>query len=68
MKKELRALENAFHRAGNIRPDNKDPRRHQELVDFNMINEDHRAMANLPESPKYQEFPKQGGYFMPMWD
>jgi hypothetical protein len=58
----------AFERAGKIRDGKKDPRRHQERKDFNMIGEDHTAMANLPRQAQHHEFPKDGGYFEPMWD
>jgi hypothetical protein len=57
-----------FVRAGKIKSDNKDPRRNQERRDFNMISEDHSAMANLPRMAQHYEFPKEGGYFIPMWD
>ena len=53
----------AFERAANIRSDNKDPRRRQERRDFEMIREDHNAMANLPTKAQHHEFPKDGGYF-----
>jgi len=59
----------AFERAGKIRSEHRmDPRRHQERVDFMMINEDHSAMANLPRKAQHHEFPKDGGYFLPKWD
>ena len=58
----------AFERAGKIQPDNRDPRRHQERRDFNMISEDHTAIANLPRKARHHEFPKDGGYFLPEWD
>lgn len=35
---------------------NVDPRRKQELADSRMVNEDHKAMANLSEKAVYHEF------------
>jgi hypothetical protein len=35
---------------------NVDPRRKQELADGRMIQEDHKAMANLSETAIYHEF------------
>jgi hypothetical protein len=35
---------------------NVDPRRQQEKADSRMIREDHKAMANLSETPVYHEF------------
>lgn len=58
----------AFKRAADIRPDNADPRRKQERVDFEMIHEDHSAIANLPPKAQHHEFPVNGGYFLPKWD
>lgn len=36
--------------------DNCDPRHRQQLQDSRMVQEDHRAMSNLPEQPVYHEF------------
>lgn len=35
---------------------NVDPRRRQERKDARMISEDHRAIANLSETPIHREF------------
>lgn len=35
-----------------------DPRRRREYEDSMMINEDHNAVANLPQDVKYHEWPK----------
>lgn len=40
-----------------------DERRRQEKMDGSMIREDHSAIANLPQSVKYVEYPRYGqGY------
>jgi hypothetical protein len=59
-------LRMSFIRAGRIKCE--DPRRKQERADFNMINEDKTAMANLPRMAQHHEFPPLGGYFLPEWD
>lgn len=64
----MEELRISFNRGADIRPDSRDPRRHQERRDFNMISEDHSAMANLPRKAQHHEFPKDGGYFLPKWD
>lgn len=58
----------AFMRAGKIKSANQDPRRNQERADFNMIQEDKTAMANLPRMAQHHEFPPLGGMFLPEWD
>lgn len=65
---EEQVIKASFVRAGKIKSDNEDPRRNQERRDFNMISEDHSAIANLPVKAQHHEFPKAGGYFIPMWD
>jgi len=65
---EEQVIKMSFERAGKIKSDNQDPRRNQERRDFNMISEDHSAVANLPRKAQHHEFPKDGGYFLPMWD
>ena len=39
-----------------------DPRRRQEVADSGMVQEDHRAIANLSPVPVHREFPKAGYY------
>lgn len=41
-----------------------DPRRRQEMADANMISEDNKAVANLPQNVIMREYPKArfGGY------
>jgi hypothetical protein len=39
-----------------------DPRRHQEMKDAGMIQEDHSATANLPQQVKYHDWPKADHY------
>lgn len=39
-----------------------DPRRRQEMEDAGMIQEDHRAIANLPQNVIMREWPKGGMY------
>lgn len=39
-----------------------DPRRRQEVADAGMVQEDHRAIANLSPIPIHREFPKAGYY------
>jgi hypothetical protein len=39
-----------------------DERRRQENLDFHMISEDHNAIANLPQSVHYFEYPKIHGW------
>lgn len=39
-----------------------DPRRRLEREDAGMINEDHRAFANLPQEVIMREYPKAGFY------
>lgn len=58
----------SFIQAGKITSDNQDPRRNQERADFNMLSADKSAMANMPRKAQHHEFPKEGGYFIPMWD
>jgi hypothetical protein len=45
-----------------------DPRRRQEAADAGMVQEDHRAVANL--SPRFinREYPREGFYFTPYLD
>jgi|SRR6266850_2814374 len=45
-----------------------DPRRRQELADGGMVQEDHRAMANLPREEIHHEYPQAGYYFTPFID
>ncbi len=66
--KQEQVIRASFVRAGKIKSDNKDPRRNQERADFNMLSEDHTAMANLPRRAQHHEFPKDGGLFDCMWD
>ena len=39
-----------------------DPRRRRELHDFNIINEDHNAIANLPTNFMHKTFDREPGY------
>lgn len=39
-----------------------DPRRRQELMDFNIINQDSNAIANMPTSPQIRPYKKEAGY------
>jgi hypothetical protein len=39
-----------------------DPRRHQEMKDAGMIQEDHSATANLPQEVKYHAWPSSDEY------
>ncbi len=66
--KHEQVIRASFVRAGKIKSDNRDPRRNQEREDFNMIREDHAAMANLPRMAQHHEYRKDGGLFDPMWD
>ena len=45
-----------------------DPRRRQEMMDGMMINEDHRAIANLPQHVVMREYPKAGHTMAPYID
>jgi len=39
-----------------------DPRRYQEMRDAGMIQEDHSAVANLPQMVKYHDWPSEHDY------
>lgn len=39
-----------------------DPRRHQEMMDAGMINEDHSAIANMPQGVMMKPYPKDSNY------
>jgi hypothetical protein len=39
-----------------------EPRRRQEMRDAGMLNEDHRAVANMPQDVKYHPYPKPDAY------
>lgn len=45
-----------------------DYRRRQEIADGNMIQEDQKAMANLPERARHYEYPKAGYFCNPFFD
>jgi len=45
-----------------------DPRRRQELSDGGMIEEDPKAMANLPRMARHMEYPSAGYYTTPYID
>lgn len=58
----------SFHRAADIRPDTHDPRRRLERRDFHMINEDHKAIANLPRMAQHHEFPPDRKGITILWE
>jgi hypothetical protein len=61
----------AYERVENLRSifyGGIDPRRRQEVSDGGMIEEDTRAMANLPVEPKHHEYPSAGFYTTPYID
>lgn len=58
----------SFLRGAKIKSDNQDPRRNQERADFDMLREDHTAMANLPRKAQHHEYYKDTGLFDSMWD
>lgn len=45
-----------------------DPRRRQEMADAGMIQEDQRAMANLPTQARHMQYPSLGFYSTPFID
>ena len=45
-----------------------DPRRRQEVAEGGMVQEDHRAIANLPEQPLHYEYPQDPYYNTPYLD
>lgn len=66
---EHRAEERAMHRKAKVVLGDEyyagqDPRRRQEMQDAGMINEDHHAIANLPQGVKMTYWPK-GGHYIP---
>jgi hypothetical protein len=66
--KREHVIESAVVRARKIRREYIDPRRNQERDDFNLLNEDHNAMANLPRMAQHHEFSRTCGFFLPEWD
>lgn len=57
--------ERAEHRHKGMGPEyyaGADPRRRQEMRDANMIHEDHRAVANLPQNVIMRPYGDAGGY------
>lgn len=67
------AMELSFQHFGHIMPDVQDPRRRQERRDYNMMNTDRSAIANLPTREQHHEFTdphvgKYGGYFTVLLD
>jgi hypothetical protein len=60
-KEEARANERAFHRLRQMHNsfyDAIDPRRRVEYAEGGMVAEDHKAMANLSETPIHREYTK----------
>lgn len=56
----------AMHRVSSMRSSEHyagmEPRRRQEMADAGMINEDHSAVANLPQDVHYKPYPRGGSY------
>ncbi len=53
------------HRGHKIRGghyEGMDPRRRQEMEDAGMINEDHSAIANMPQGVIMREYPRENDY------
>lgn len=53
------------HHGGMIRSgyyEGEEPRRRQEMMDGNMIHEDHSAPANLPQEVMMKYWPREEGY------
>lgn len=67
---EMRNVERAFHRLGQIGPfyQGVDPRRNQEVADGGMIREDQYAMSNCPTEAIHREYPAFGFTFNPFMD
>lgn len=45
-----------------------DERRRQEHQDGSMLNEDHMAIANMPQNVIMREYPREGGYIPDVLD
>jgi hypothetical protein len=71
-KKEMECYEHpAYERVESMRSmfyGGVDPRRRQEISDGGMIEEDQRAMANMPQEPLHHEYPSAGFYTTPYID
>ena len=71
-KQEMEEYEHpAYERIENMRSafyGGIDPRRRQEVSDGGMIEEDPKAMANMPTEAKHHEYPSAGYYTTPYID
>ena len=57
-----RTEEGKDYSRANREKNSMDPRRYQEMRDAGMIQEDHKATANLPQDVKYHAWPANDDY------
>ena len=70
-KEEMELEHKAYERIENMKSSfygGLDPRRRQEVSDGGMIEEDPKAMANLPRQARHLEYPSAGFYTTPYID